>query len=128
MKNLAKSFIIILGLGLISFQSNATEKQNLTEQNRVSNENPWEVFKETIYNYKTSNVKFLYTNDADQEAFLEAADIMKQKISERADEHAEQKLKRIEQTITMFKFLWEVKDDFQNQEENFEIIEAPEVQ
>ncbi|MCP9769973.1 hypothetical protein EGI22_18875 [Lacihabitans sp. LS3-19] len=128
MKNLAKSFIIILGLGLISFQSNATEKQNLSEQNSVTNENPWEVFKETIYNYKTSNVKFLYTNVADQEAFLEAADTMKQKISERADEHAKQKLNRIEQTITMFKFLWEVKDDIQNQAENFEIIEAPEVQ
>jgi len=128
MKKIAKSFIIILGLGLISFQSNATEKQNLSEQNSVTNEKPWEIFKETIHNYNTSNVKFLYTNTTDQEAFLEAADKMKQKISERTSHHSGQKINRIEQTIAIFKFLWDIKDDIQNHSEVFEIIEAPEVQ
>jgi hypothetical protein len=125
MKKIAKSFIIIC---LISFQSYATEKQIPIEQKNTSNENPWEIFKETINNYKTSNVKFLYTNATDRDAFLEAADKMKQKISERTDHHSGQKINRIEQTIAIFKLLWDIRDDIQNQSEDFEIIEAPEVQ
>ena len=124
MKKIAKSFIIIC---LISFQSYATEKQISIDQKNVSNENPWEVFKETINNYKTSNVKFLYTNASDQDAFLEAADKMKQKISERTDHHSGEKINRIEQTIAIFKLLWDIRDDIQNQTEVFEIIDAPEV-
>ena len=126
MKNLTKSLILILGLGFISFQSNASESIKTTSQNPTVNENPWEVFKEVIHTYKTSNVQFYFTPKDQQEAFLNAAEEMKQKIAEKSDFHAEEKLKRIDQTVTIFKFLWETKDETEYTE--IENIEIPEIQ
>jgi RecB family exonuclease len=126
MKNLAKSLILILGLGFISFQSNASESIKTTSQNPAVTENPWEVFKEVIHAYKTSNVQFYFTPKDQQEAFLNAAEEMKQKIAEKSDFHAEEKLKRIDQTVTIFKFLWETKDETEYTE--IENIEIPEIQ
>ena len=126
MKNLAKSLILILGLGFISFKSNATESNQTITQNPTVNENPWEVFKEVIHSYKTSNVQFYFTPKDQQVAFLNAAEEMKQKIAEKSDFHSEDKLKRIDQTVTIFKFLWETKDETEFTE--IENIEIPEIQ
>jgi hypothetical protein len=125
MKKLATSFVLILGLSFISFQSNASEGKNFTKQHSSVSENPWEVFKEVVYTYKTSNVDFIYTSKAEQLAFLEAADEMKGKISENSDFHADEKIKRIDQAVTIFKYLWEIKNDIQTGSEEMELIEIP---
>jgi hypothetical protein len=126
MKKLATSFVLILGLsftGLPSFASETTPKENLT-----ISENPWEVFKEVVYTYKTSNVDFMYTSKAEQEAFLNAATEMKGRILEHADlSFADEKIKRIDQAVTVFKYLWEIKEDIQLENEELELIEIPAV-
>jgi hypothetical protein len=123
MKKLATSFILILGLSFTSFASEITPKANTT-----LSENPWEVFKEVVYTYKTSNVDFIYTSKAEQEAFLNAAAEMKGIISEHSDlSFSEEKIKRIDQAVTVFKYLWEIKEDIQLGSEELELIEIPTV-
>ena len=127
MKNLAKSLILILGLGFISFKSNATESNQTITQNPTVNENPWEVFKEVIHTYKTSNVQFYFTPKDQQEAFLNAAEEMKQKIAEKSDFHAEEKLKKINSTVTKFTYIWNTRQDITFLDYEIEVIEIPEV-
>jgi len=123
MKKLATSFVLILGLSFTSFASKITPKANTT----VS-ENPWEIFKEVVYTYKTSNVDFIYTSKAEQEAFLNATAEMKGIISEHSDlSFSEEKIKRIDQAVTVFKYLWEIKEDIQLGSEELELIEIPTV-
>lgn len=127
MKKLATSFILILGLSFAGLQSFASEVEKTPKSNSVISENPWEVFKEVVYTHKTSNVDFMYTSKAEQEAFLNAAIEMKGRISEHADFHADEKIKRIDQAVTIFKYLWEIKDKIQLGSEELELIEIPEV-
>jgi len=123
MKKLATSFVLILGLSFTGLQSLASEIA--PKANLILSENPWEVFKEVVYTYKTSNVDFMYTSKAEQEAFLKAATEMKGRISEKSDFHAEEKIKRIDQAVTVFKYLWEIKEDIQLGSEELELIEIP---
>lgn len=127
MKKLATSFILILGLSFTGLKSFAAEAEKTPKTNSTLSENPWEVFKEVVYTYKTSNVDFMYTSKADQEAFLNAATEMKGKISEHSDFHADEKIKRIDQAVTVFKYLWEIKEDIQLGNEELELIEIPAV-
>lgn len=127
MKKLATSFILILGLSFAGFQSFASEGEKSLKSNTSFSTNPWEVFKDIVYTYKTSNVDFMYTSKAEQEAFLQAADEMKGRISEHSDFHADEKIKRIDQAVTIFKYLWEMKDKIQVGNEELELIEIPEV-
>ena len=127
MKKLATSFILILGLGFTGLQSFASEIEKAPKANATVSENPWEVFKEVVYTYKTSNVDFMYTSKAEQEAFLNAATEMKGRISEHSDFHADEKIKRIDQAVTVFKYLWEIKEDIQLGSEEMELIEIPAV-
>lgn len=127
MKKLASSLIVILGLSFISITSFASEQKNISNPNNNNNQNPWEVFKNVVHTYKTSNVDFIYKSKAEQEAFLEAADKMKQKISEHSNEHQTEKIQKINQAITIFTYLWEIKDDIQSENATYELIEIPEV-
>jgi uncharacterized protein YfcZ (UPF0381/DUF406 family) len=127
MKKLATSFILILGLSFIGLQSFASEIENTTKAKATVSENPWEVFKEVVYTYKTSNVDFMYTSKAEQEAFLNAATEMKGRISEYTGFHVDQKIKKIDQAVTVFKYLWEIKEDIQLGSEEMELIEIPTV-
>jgi uncharacterized protein YfcZ (UPF0381/DUF406 family) len=125
MKKLATSFVLILGLSFIGLQSFASEIENTTKAKATVSENPWEVFKEVVYTYKTSNVDFMYTSKAEQEAFLNAATEMKGRISEYTGFHVDQKIKKIDQAVTVFKYLWEIKEDIQLGSEEMELIEIP---
>jgi hypothetical protein len=125
MKKLAASFVIILGLSFAGFQSLAA---NNLEKSKISvSENPWEVFKGVIHTYKNSNVEFMYKSEAEQQAFLAAADEMKEKLSEYSDFHAEEKIKRINQAVTIFKYLWDTKELIHGENMDNEIVEIPEV-
>ena len=125
MKKLATSFVIILGLSFAGFKSFAA---NNFEKSKVSvSENPWEVFKGVIHTYKTSNVEFMYKSEAEQEAFLAAAAEMKEKLSEYSDFRTEEKIKRINQAVTIFKYLWDIKELIHNESIDNEIVEVPEV-
>lgn len=125
MKKLATSFVIILGLSFAGLQSFAA---NNFEKSKVSvSENPWEVFKGVIHTYKTSNVEFMYKSEAEQEAFLAAAAEMKEKLSEYSDFHAEEKIKRIDSAVTIFKYLWDTKELIHAENIDNEIVEIPEV-
>lgn len=127
MKKLATSFILILGLSFTGLQSFASEAEKTPKTNSTVAENPWEVFKGVVYTYKTSNVDFMYTSKAEQEAFLNAATEMKGRISEHIGFHADEKIKRIDQAVTVFKYLWEIKEDIQLGSEELELIEIPAV-
>jgi hypothetical protein len=123
MKKFATSFVIILGLSLSTFQSFASQKVNMNP----TSENPWEVFKEVIHTYQTSNVAFIFKSKAEQEEFLTAADKMKERIAESQDFHAEGKIRKINQAVTVFKFLWDTKDTAQDDNLDLENLEIPEV-
>lgn len=125
MKKLATSFVIALGLSFISLGSFAAEGEKAS--NTSISENPWEVFKEVVYTYKTSNVDFMYKSEAEQAAFLTAAAEMKDKISNNPDFRTEEKIKRIDQAVIVFKYLWEIKEDIQLGNEEVEFIEIPEI-
>lgn len=126
MKKLATSFVFALGLSFISFGSFATGGEK--KSNSSVSENPWEVFKEVVYTYKTSNVDFMYKSEAEQAAFLSAAAEMKEKISEYPDYKAEEKIKRINSAITIFTFIWDIKNDIQLTEQELFPFELPKVE
>ncbi len=125
MKKLATSFVIALGLSFISLGSFAAEGEKAS--NTSISENPWEVFKEVVYTYKTSNVDFMYKSEAEQAAFLSAAAEMKERISESPDAKAEEKINRINSTITIFTFIWDIRQDSTQTDDEFAALEIPEV-
>ena len=110
MKKLASSFVIILGLSLLGLQSFASEGRTYGKSISSITENPWEVFKGVVHTYKTSSVEFIYKSEAERDAFFLAANEIKEIFSENSDIRAEQKIRRIDQTSTVFKYLWDTKD------------------
>lgn len=125
MKKLATSFVIILGLSFSSFQTFASNNSNASTASVA--ENPWEVFKGVVQTYKTSNVDFIYKSKAEQEAFLKAAAEMKETLSENQDYHSIEKIKRIDSAVTIFAFIWDIKNDTTLTESELEALEIPEV-
>lgn len=126
MKKLASSLVIILGLSLVVLQSFASEGRINGKSNTSVSENPWEVFKEVVHTYKTSNVEFIYQSEAEQDAFFLAATAIKEILSENSDVRAEQKIRRIDQAITVFKYLWGTKDLIHAEPIDAEVVEIPE--
>ncbi|MBK9935465.1 MAG: hypothetical protein IPP61_06075 [Cytophagaceae bacterium] len=100
MKKFVISTLVLLGISLLSTDLMASTSEKKTQ-------NPWEEFKSVIEAYHHSNVDFYYTSQDEQKAFLEAAAKIKLHLEEKQDSHAEAKLRKIDQTVAIFTFLWE---------------------
>jgi hypothetical protein len=127
MKKLASSFVIILGLSLLGLQSFASEGRTSVKSISFVTENPWDVFKGVVHTYKTSNVEFMYKSDVEQQAFLLAATEIKEILSGNSDIRAEQKIRRIDQAVTVFKYLWDTKDLMHAEQIGEEVVDIPKV-
>lgn len=123
MKKLAKSVIVILGITVLSFRSMAAERnENVVKHTENS---PWTTFKEVVKAYQTSPGKFLNLSKNAQAEFLSAAEVMKIRLAMSNNEHAEEKLMKIDIAVNIFRFVWESKPEQMEIDFNMEIPPAP---
>ena len=100
MKKFVISTLVLLGISLFSADLMASTPEKKTQ-------NPWEEFKSVIEAYHHSNVDFYYTSQTEQKAFLDAATQIKLHLEEKNVLFAKTKIRKIDQTVAIFTFLWE---------------------
>ncbi|MCA0366195.1 MAG: hypothetical protein LCH67_19315 [Bacteroidetes bacterium] len=122
MKKFVFSALVLLGISFSSTDLMASTSEKKTQ-------NPWEEFKSVIEAYHHSNVDFYYTSQAEQKAFLDAATQIKLHLEEKNVPFAETKIRKIDQAVAIFTFLWENQlSSDQELIEPVEDIEIPEFQ
>ncbi len=122
MKKFVISTLVLLGISLLSTDLLASTSEKKTQ-------NPWEEFKSVIEAYHHSNVDFCYTSQTEQKAFLDAATQIKLHLEEKNVPFAEVKIKKIDQAVAIFSYIWDNQKSFNQEElEPLENIEIPDFQ
>lgn len=116
MKNLLTIAIIATTTVFMSFDSNASEG------------NPWSTFKEVVHTFNTANGQFQNLSAEDKNNFLEATEHIKARLSHHNDVRATEKLKQVNLTESIFRFVWESKTETESIDINMEIPKAPLIQ
>jgi hypothetical protein len=101
MKKLLTTIALI---GLISFQSNATDIGH-----RGENSSSWTTFKTVLHTYQTASGQFLNLSKEKQAEFLDAAEKIKGRLTIHDNEMAAAHTKRIDVAVNVFRFIWESK-------------------
>ncbi|WP_341224541.1 hypothetical protein [uncultured Arcticibacterium sp.] len=96
MKKLLAAIIVLLGF---SFQSNAAE-------------HPWLEVRHVIHTYQVDAGKFQQISKEEQAKFYSAANMMKGELSKHTDFISKARVKEIDATINVFRFIWESKPEF----------------
>ena len=107
MKNLVKTFAVILGLNLATITSFAADIPNV---DRRHDTNPWEVFKSVSQTFHIQNGTFQQMSSVQQEAFFAAAEKMKDKLSTFDSPVTAMKIKHITLAESIFKVVWDSKN------------------
>ena len=115
-----KLLITIALIGLISFQSNATDIGH-----RGENSSSWTTFKTVVHTYQTASGQFLNLSEAEQAEFLDAAEKLKGRLAIHDNEMAAARAKRIGVTVNVFRFIWESKPTEMSIDPTMEIPVAP---
>ncbi|SOE21749.1 hypothetical protein SAMN06298216_2205 [Spirosomataceae bacterium TFI 002] len=116
MKSLLTIALFATSTFLMSFDSNATER------------NPWSTFNEVVNTFNTANGQFQNLSADEQSQFLQATEHIKSRLSHHNGERAAEKLKQVNLTENIFRFVWTSKEISEDIDINMEIPKAPVVQ
>lgn len=116
MKNLLTISLLAANTFLMSFTASANEG------------NPWSTFIEVVHTFNTANGQFQNLSTDEKNDFLQATERIKARLSHHTDTRATEKLKQINLTENIFRFVWTSKEINEEIDVHMEIPMAPIVQ